>query len=81
MVFIDAGHTYQEAKQDILSWMPKVTPGGILSGHDYSDHFPGVKKAVDETLRNFDVQFEGTMWWVKIPGDESNGRAKLPGDN
>lgn len=51
-VFIDAGHTYSEVKEDIKLWARKVKPGGLLAGHDYSKHFPGVIKAVKELLPN-----------------------------
>ena len=48
-VFIDADHSYEGCKADIQAWLPKLKPGGLLSGHDY-DHpeLPGVKQAVDE---------------------------------
>ena len=52
-VFIDASHEYDDVKADILAWFPKVKDGGIIAGHDYysgHDYFPGVKKAVKETL-------------------------------
>jgi hypothetical protein len=42
MVFIDAGHSYDMVKKDMLTWMPKIKPGGILCGHDcrwYVDDF------------------------------------------
>ena len=59
-VFIDASHEYEDVKNDILAWLPKVKPGGILAGHDYYpegcyDWFPGVKRAVNECLNNFEV--------------------------
>lgn len=48
-VYIDANHSYEACKQDINLWWPKVSIGGIFSGHDYknTDTF-GVKRAVDE---------------------------------
>jgi predicted O-methyltransferase YrrM len=55
-VFIDASHEYKDVKKDIQAWLPKVKKGGVLAGHDYYldyDFFPGVKKAVDESLRGF----------------------------
>lgn len=33
-VFIDADHSYEGARSDILAWLPKVAKGGILAGHD-----------------------------------------------
>ena len=50
VVFIDLTHTYESVKEDIGLWLPKVKRGGILSGHDYEDSWPGVVKAVDEML-------------------------------
>jgi hypothetical protein len=46
-VFIDADHVYDRVKEDILAWLPKVKPGGIIAGHDYNPPHE-VKQAVDE---------------------------------
>jgi hypothetical protein len=46
MVFIDAGHEYEEVRADILAWKPKARK--LLCGHDYP--FPQVKRAVHELL-------------------------------
>jgi predicted O-methyltransferase YrrM len=58
-VFIDASHEYEDVKDDILAWIPKVKPGGIISGDDYyvnfGGSFPGVYQAVNEILENFKV--------------------------
>lgn len=58
-VFIDASHEYQDVKNDIAAWLPKVKIGGVLAGHDYyvdgHDWFPGVKQAVNESLSNFET--------------------------
>ena len=34
-VFIDGSHEYEDIKDDIISWLPKVKRGGVLAGHDY----------------------------------------------
>ena len=60
-VFIDASHEYEDVKQDISIWLPKVKHGGILSGHDYGNpDFPGVEKAVKENFKVFEI--DGPCW-------------------
>ena len=34
-VYIDADHSYEAARADILAWLPLVRTGGIIAGHDY----------------------------------------------
>ena len=35
-VFVDADHSYEGVRKDIIAWFPKVKEGGILAGHDYA---------------------------------------------
>ncbi len=51
-VYIDAAHTYDYVKEDISVWYPKISSGGILSGHDYDPkEWPGVVDAVEEFVK------------------------------
>jgi len=52
-VFIDADHSYEAVKKDIIAWMPKIKEGGILAGHDV--YWPDVNKAVKELLPNITI--------------------------
>jgi len=61
-VFIDADHSYNAVKNDILNWMPKIRKGGILAGHDYTYSWPEVIKAVDETLGKVSAM---DFCWIK----------------
>lgn len=36
-VYIDARHDFESVYNDLLTWTPKVKPGGIIAGHDYID--------------------------------------------
>jgi len=66
VVFIDAGHTYEDVKADIVAWLPKVKRGGWLAGHDYPwSANDAVKKAVDESVSPID-QSEG-CWIYRKP--------------
>lgn len=58
-VFIDASHDYDNVVADIRAWLPKVRPGGMISGHD---HFHGpVKQAVADTIGAVDGA--GDCWY------------------
>lgn len=48
-VFIDAGHTYEDVKADIIAWLPKVKQGGWIGGHDYT-WCEGIRRACQELL-------------------------------
>lgn len=65
-VFIDADHSYEGCKADIEAWLPKVKPGGFISGHDYDNtDFPcfGVKRAVDELFQ--EVTLGQNFTWME----------------
>ncbi|HKJ75236.1 MAG TPA: class I SAM-dependent methyltransferase [Alphaproteobacteria bacterium] len=47
-VFIDAFHSYEAARADILAWLPKVKAEGYITGHDW--HHKSVARALDELL-------------------------------
>ena len=62
MVFIDAGHTYKEVRDDLRAWMPKAVK--LLCGHDGDESSP-----VRKVLNDFNVNYEiiaGTIWQVKL---------------
>jgi len=54
-VYLDAGHEHVDLKRDIDAWRPKVKPGGILAGHDYTVEYPGLIKAVNEAFDRFSI--------------------------
>jgi hypothetical protein len=63
MVFIDAGHNYEQIKPDIIAWLPKARK--LICGHDYSSSFPGVLRAVNEVFGEPDG-VAGSIWWKEI---------------
>lgn len=66
VVFIDAGHSYQNVHADILAWLPKVKRGGILAGHDYDESWSGVIQAVNELLGEEHITVENSCWFYKV---------------
>jgi len=68
--FLDGSHEYEDVKEDIKAWLPKVKPGGILAGHDfygvnhqgYGKGWVGVFQAVDEIFGHQNVENKGDSW-------------------
>lgn len=64
MVYIDALHTFDSVRWDIESWLPLIRRPGWIAGHDYSERFPGVVDAVNQTIGKPDKVLPD-MSWVK----------------
>lgn len=64
--FLDAEHFYESTKASLLAWLPKMKPGSIFAGHDYTDQFPGVQQAVNEVLAGRDIVVRGSSYWLRI---------------
>lgn len=77
-IFIDGDHRYSRIKKDIDILFDKLSPGGIMAGHDFDGNnwnekhleedyvhglHHGVSKAVSEKFRDFNV--EGRVWWLR----------------
>ena len=64
-VHLDARHDYVSVKADINAWLPKIKPGGWLSGDDYDEiKWPEVVKAVNEMLPGADHWSVRQWRWV-----------------
>lgn len=57
LVYLDAGHSYEDVLLDLTVWLPKLVKGGIMAGHDYINRSYGVYEAVQEfTKGRYKVQ-------------------------
>lgn len=69
-VYIDGyAHTGQEGGKTLRDWWPKLKPGGIFAGHDYSHQYPDTVKAVDEFMESIGRGEPGNMFEQTL-GDE-----------
>jgi predicted O-methyltransferase YrrM len=50
VLFLDGDHSYAGCKEDVLSWLPRMKPEGILIMHDYA-WAAGVRKVVEELIK------------------------------
>jgi hypothetical protein len=65
LVFLDDDHNFEHVKKEIDAWLPKVVPGGILGGHDYT-HDP-VRLAVEETCGAKESCSKESWWYWRKP--------------
>lgn len=72
-VFIDADHSYEAVKRDVLSWFPKMKPGGVIAGHDYNRD--SVHNAVRDAFESIGIVKSRcgfaspccpTSWWFEL---------------
>jgi len=62
--FVDAGHEYEDVKEDIANWLPKIKKGGYLLGHDINQ--AQVRRAVTEILGyQFKVAKRPKIWYIE----------------
>jgi len=64
VVFIDGDHSYEGVMADIKAWLPKIKPGGLMTGHDFH-LITGVRRAVEDSLGDkwiFSGVNKGDVW-------------------
>ena len=67
-MMIDAGHSYDDVKDDINFWYNKIKPNGTIAGDDFGMNlFPGVIRAVNEYFYEQVAFLEGWSWVRKKP--------------
>lgn len=67
--YVDAGHTYECVTNDLHAWWPKLRPGSMFAGDDYTKGYPGVQQAVWDFFKpqNVKVRRSGRCWLVIKP--------------
>lgn len=67
-VYVDANHSYESCKRDLVNSVDIIKPGGIILGDDYGNK-PGVTKAVDEFVRETGfkwIQYGKNQYKIRI---------------
>lgn len=67
--YVDAGHSYEAVTNDLTAWWPKMRPGALFGGDDYTKGYPGVQQAVWDFFgpREIKVRRAGRCWLVTKP--------------
>lgn len=72
LVFIDGGHTYEDAYMGILKWSLLLPPGGIIAVDDYDEHNMGVLLAANRLIiwsdKFHDLQVVGKLLTARKNG-------------
>ncbi len=67
LVFVDASHEYDDVQRDLAAWFPRLGPGGVLCGDDWTW---GAGRPVARAVEDFaarhglTVKTEGKIWWI-----------------
>ena len=69
--YVDAGHTYDCVTRDLTAWWPKIRPGALFGGDDYTKGWPEVCRAVEDFFgpKSIKVSKSGRCWLVTKPLD------------
>lgn len=58
LLYIDADHSYNGVMRDLNAWYNKVSPGGVIAGHDFGDPSYGVKRAFTDFANNVGAEIK-----------------------
>lgn len=77
LLFLDGDHSHEGVKRDLLAWMPKMKPGGVFFGHDYT-WWEGVRTAIAEVLGDRFSLIGGSLWRIDDTVTAARGAIFLP---
>ena len=64
IIYIDAAHEYLPVYMDIATYWPLLKPGGRMLGDDFTEHWPGVKQAVNKFSNDIHLSYTILNEWV-----------------
>lgn len=64
-VYLDGDHSFNEVCRDIRTWLPKLSPSGILSGDDWATPaYEEVERAVRTMLDGYQIHVPCEYTWL-----------------
>jgi len=66
-VFVDAVHDFEHVSKHLELWWPKVKPGGMIAGHDYSPEKPGALPGCVRAVQTFAARKGTAAYLVGLP--------------
>ena len=75
-VYLDGNHNFTHIAEDIHHWLRKVKPGGILSGHDYVKHKPGIDTHVYQVVNAYTDAYFIKPWFVLGTREKIEGQIR-----
>jgi predicted O-methyltransferase YrrM len=60
-IYIDANHSYESVKHDIMLAKKLIKEGGIIAGHDYRSGYAGLMDAVNEEFTKI-IRYRDSSW-------------------
>lgn len=66
-IYIDADHSYESVKKDIIAWLPKLSSHGVIAGHDYNPNANNgdVIRCVNEIFGSKVKTAKGFVWYIE----------------
>jgi hypothetical protein len=82
-IYIDSSHAYGVTAAELRAYAPKLKPGGIMAGHDYSmgNWVKGFRYGVIEAVHEFCVEYDWELRYLMVQRLErpSFAISRLPG--
>lgn len=68
-IFLDTFHDYEQIRKELNAYYPLLKSGGMFAGHDYGGSHEGVKRAVDEFVKqhNLELKVSRYSWFTFKP--------------
>lgn len=69
LIYLDGSHLYEDVMDDLMAWMPRLAPGGIICGDDFD--WDGVNEAVTDYFPAHHpglivhTMLDGQFWMVR----------------